>query len=135
MRYTEIRMQRLTHEMLEDLDKETVDFIRTTTSRSANPPCSRQGPELLVNGSAGIAVGMATNIPPHNLSRSSTPCGAHQQPQMTSDELMAHIPGPDFPTRASSMAKRAFAKRIEPAGIIRSGARDGGEGQAQSDEP
>jgi DNA gyrase subunit A len=100
MRYTEIRMQRLAHEMLNDLDKETVDFIPNYDESLSEPAVlPAKIPNLLINGSAGIAVGMATNIPPHNLSEVVDGLRVLiDTPQITCDELMAHIPGPDFPT-------------------------------------
>ena len=100
MRYTEIRMQRLAHEMLEDLDKETVDFIPNYDESLSEPAVlPAKIPNLLINGSAGIAVGMATNIPPHNLSEVVDGLRVLiDNPQITCDELMTHIPGPDFPT-------------------------------------
>jgi len=100
MRYTEIRMQRLTHQMLEDLDKETVDF-GPNYDESLDEPMVLPSkiPSLLVNGSAGIAVGMATNIPPHNLSEVIDAITALiDNPQITWNELMQRVPGPDFPT-------------------------------------
>jgi DNA gyrase subunit A len=100
MRYTEIRMQRLAHEMLEDLDKETVDFV-PNYDESLNEPSVLPSkiPSLLINGSAGIAVGMATNIPPHNLSEIIGAIKAIiDNPGVTWSELMQYIPGPDFPT-------------------------------------
>jgi DNA gyrase subunit A len=100
MRYTEIRMQRLAHEMLEDLDRETVDFIPNYDESLSEPAVlPAKIPNLLINGSAGIAVGMATNIPPHNLSEVVNALRVLiDNPQITCDELMTHIPGPDFPT-------------------------------------
>ena len=100
MRYTEIRMQRLAHEMLEDLDKETVDFV-PNYDESLNEPSVLPSkiPSLLINGSAGIAVGMATNIPPHNLSEVIGAIKAIiDNPGVTWSELMQYVPGPDFPT-------------------------------------
>ena len=100
MRYTEIRMQRLAHEILADLDKETVDFI-PNYDESLSEPCVMPSkiPNLLVNGSAGIAVGMATNIPPHNISEVTDALIALiDNPGISGEELMAHVPGPDFPT-------------------------------------
>ena len=100
MRYTEIRMQRLAHEMLEDLDKETVDFVPNYDESLSEPAVlPSKIPSLLVNGSAGIAVGMATNIPPHNLSEVIDAITAIiDNPAVNWDELMQYIPGPDFPT-------------------------------------
>ena len=100
MRYTEIRMQRLAHEMLEDLDKETVDFTPNYDESLSEPAVlPSKIPSLLVNGSAGIAVGMATNIPPHNLTEVVDAIVAViDNPAVTCDELMQYVPGPDFPT-------------------------------------
>jgi DNA gyrase subunit A len=100
MRYTEIRMMRLAHQLLEDLDKETVDFIPNYDESMSEPTVlPARVPNLLVNGSAGIAVGMATNIPPHNLSEVIDAINAIiDNPEITVDELIEHIPGPDFPT-------------------------------------
>ncbi|UCD81657.1 MAG: DNA gyrase subunit A, partial [Desulfobacterales bacterium] len=100
MRYTEIRMQRLAHELLEDLDKETVDFVPNYDESLSEPAVlPSKIPSLLVNGSAGIAVGMATNIPPHNLSEVIGAIKAIiDNPEVTWNELMQLVPGPDFPT-------------------------------------
>ncbi len=100
MRYTEIRMQRLAHEMLEDLDKETVDFVPNYDESLSEPSVlPSKIPSLLVNGSAGIAVGMATNIPPHNMAEIIDAIKAIiDNPEVTWDELMQYVPGPDFPT-------------------------------------
>ena len=100
MRYTEIRMQRLAHEMLVDLDKETVDFVPNYDESLTEPSVlPSKVPNLLVNGSAGIAVGMATNIPPHNLGEVIDALTALiDAPGIGCEALMAHIPGPDFPT-------------------------------------
>ena len=100
MRYTEIRMMRLSHQMLEDLDKETVDFIPNYDESLSEPlVLPAKVPNLLINGSAGIAVGMATNIPPHNLAEVIDALTAViDNPDITLDELIQLIPGPDFPT-------------------------------------
>ena len=100
MRYTEIRMQRLAHEMLEDLDKETVDFVPNYDESLSEPSVlPSKIPSLLINGSSGIAVGMATNIPPHNLSEVIDAMKAIiDNPAVTWNELMQYVPGPDFPT-------------------------------------
>jgi DNA gyrase subunit A len=100
MRYTEIRMMRLAHEMLEDLEKETVDFV-PNYDESLNEPTVLPAriPNLLINGSAGIAVGMATNIPPHNLSEVIVALKALiDNADISINELIKIIPGPDFPT-------------------------------------
>ncbi|MEE4263137.1 MAG: DNA gyrase subunit A [Desulfobacteraceae bacterium] len=100
MRYTEIRMQRLAHEMLTDLDKETVDFVPNYDESLSEPSVlPSKIPFLLINGSSGIAVGMATNIPPHNLSEVIDAIKAViDNPEVTWNELMQYVPGPDFPT-------------------------------------
>ncbi len=100
MRYTEIRMSKLSHEMLADLDKETVDFTANYDESEYEPSVlPARVPLLLVNGSSGIAVGMATNIPPHNLAEVTSACLLLiDNPEATIDQLMECIPGPDFPT-------------------------------------
>ncbi len=100
MRYTEVRMARIAHELLADIDKETVDFIPNYDESESEPAVfPTRFPNLLVNGSAGIAVGMATNIPPHNLTEVLNACIALiDDPELDGDGLMVHLPGPDFPT-------------------------------------
>jgi len=100
MRYTEIRMAKISHELLSDLDKETVDYVDNYDGTEKIPAVlPTRVPNLLVNGSAGIAVGMATNIPPHNLGEVVRGCMALiDNPDISIDELMEFIPGPDFPT-------------------------------------
>ncbi len=100
MRYTEIRMMRLSHQMLEDLDKETVDFIPNYDESLTEPTVlPAKIPSLLVNGSSGIAVGMATNIPPHNLSEVIDGIiTLIDNPDLTWQDIMSYIHGPDFPT-------------------------------------
>ena len=100
MRYTEVRMARIAHEMLADLDKETVDFVPNYDETEKEPSVlPSRVPNLLVNGSTGIAVGMATNIPPHNLGEVINACVALiDNSALTIDELMQFLPGPDFPT-------------------------------------
>ena len=102
MRYTEIRMTKLAHSLLEDLEKDTVDFVPNYDETESIPHVlPTRIPNLLVNGSSGIAVGMATNIPPHNLSEVIKGCLAIiENSDITVDELMEYIPGPDFPTGA-----------------------------------
>jgi len=102
MRYTEIRMSRIAHEMLADLEKETVDFVANYDESESEPNVMPSRiPNLLINGSAGIAVGLATNIPPHNLTEVINACLALiDNPEVTITELMEHLPGPDFPTAA-----------------------------------
>ena len=100
MRYTEVRMARLTHELLADIDKETVDFGPNYDETESEPlVLPTRVPALLVNGSAGIAVGMATNIPPHNLTEViGATIALIDDPELDIDGLMQYIPGPDFPT-------------------------------------
>ena len=102
MRYTEARMTKIAHELLADLDKETVNFVPNYDGSEQIPEVlPTKVPALLVNGSSGIAVGMATNIPPHNLGEVLDGCLAYiENNDITIDELMSHIPGPDFPTAA-----------------------------------
>jgi DNA gyrase subunit A len=102
MRYTEIRMSRFAHALLADLEKETVDFSPNYDETEMVPTVlPTQVPNLLVNGSSGIAVGMATNIPPHNLTEVINACIAMiEKPNLTVEEIMKYIPGPDFPTAA-----------------------------------
>ena len=102
MRYTEVRMARIAHELLADLDKETVDFVPNYDGTELIPAVlPTKVPNLLVNGSSGIAVGMATNIPPHNLNEIIDGCLALiANPDIELHELMQLIPGPDFPTAA-----------------------------------
>jgi DNA gyrase subunit A len=102
MRYTEVRMDRIASELLADLDKETVDFVPNYDETLSMPDVlPTRLPNLLVNGSSGIAVGMATNIPPHNLREVVDGCLALlANPAMTVDELMEFVQGPDFPTAA-----------------------------------
>lgn len=100
MRYTEVRMSKIAHELIADLDKETVDFVSNYDETEREPSVfPTRVPNLLVNGSAGIAVGMATNIPPHNLREIIAACVALiDNPDTSIDELMQLVPGPDFPT-------------------------------------
>jgi len=100
MRYTEVRMSRIAHEILADIDKETVDFVENYDGSESEPSVMpTRYPNLLVNGSSGIAVGMATNIPPHNLNEIIDACMALiENPAIDIPELMQHVPGPDFPT-------------------------------------
>ena len=102
MRYTEVRMAKMASELLADLDKDTVDFVNNYDDTLTMPEVlPTRVPNLLVNGSSGIAVGMATNIPPHNLTEVINAClQMLEQPEITVDELMEHIQGPDFPTGA-----------------------------------
>ncbi len=100
MRYTEVRMAKLAHELLADIDKETVDFVPNYDESETEPSVMpTRVPNLLINGSSGIAVGMATNIPPHNLTEIVTAClSVLDDPAITLAALMQIVPGPDFPT-------------------------------------
>jgi len=102
MRYTEIRMAKIAHELLADLDKETVNFVPNYDGQEHIPEVlPTKVPNLLVNGSSGIAVGMATNIPPHNLSEViNGTIALIDNPDMSIEDLIEYIPGPDFPTAA-----------------------------------
>ena len=112
MRYTEARMSKLAAEMLRDLDKETVDFYPTFDDTGMQPcVLPSRFPNLLVNGSDGIAVGMATNIPPHNLAEVISGVIAQiDNPEITVDELMTYIPAPDFPTGAILMGRNGIKR-------------------------
>jgi DNA gyrase subunit A len=100
MRYTEVRMSRIAHELLADIDKETVDFVENYDGSESEPSVMpTRLPNLLVNGSSGIAVGMATNIPPHNLNEVvAATLALIEDPTLDIPALMEHLPGPDFPT-------------------------------------
>jgi len=122
MRYTEIRMTRLAHQMMEDLDKETVDFVPNYDESLSEPAVlPTKIPALLINGAAGIAVGMATNIPPHNLSEISEAIIALiDHSDLSSRDLMKIIPGPDFPTAGIIYGTRGVKEAYETGrGIIR----------------
>ena len=103
MRYTEVRMAKIAHELMVDLDRETVNFVPNYDGTEHMPDVlPAKIPNLLINGSSGIAVGMATNIPPHNVKEVVQGCLALiDQPDLSIDELMEYIPGPDFPTGAT----------------------------------
>ncbi len=122
MRYTEVRMSKIVHEMLEDLDKETVDFVPNYDESMTEPSVlPAKIPSLLVNGSSGIAVGMATNIPPHNLSEVIEAIKAViDNPDITWQELMEIIPGPDFPTAGTIYGTKGIYSAYKTGrGIIR----------------
>jgi DNA gyrase subunit A len=122
MRYTEVRMMRLSHQMLEDLEKETVDFIPNYDESLVEPTVLPANlPALLINGSSGIAVGMATNIPPHNLTEVSEAIKAMiDNSQITISELMKIIPGPDFPTAGTIFGTQGISDAYHKGrGIIR----------------
>ncbi|MFZ2041318.1 MAG: DNA gyrase subunit A [Desulfobacterales bacterium] len=126
MRYTEIRMTRLAHQMLADLDKETVDWVPNYDESLSEPAVMpAKIPSLLINGSSGIAVGMATNIPPHNITEAVDAITALiDTPELTSEELMAFIPGPDFPTAGIIYGTQGIREAYQTGrGIIRVRAR------------
>ena len=126
MRYTEVRMARIAEEMLADLEKETVDFIPNYDESLQEPTVlPARLPILLLNGSSGIAVGMATNVPPHNLREIiSGTIAMIENPQITIDELMGHIQGPDFPTAGFINGKEGIDSAYRTGrGIIRIRAR------------
>lgn len=110
MRYTEIRLSRLAHELMADLDKETVDFVPNYDETEHAPQVlPTRIPNLLINGSSGIAVGMATNIPPHNLNEViDATIALIDKPELTVTELMTYIPGPDFPTAGIIQGKNGI---------------------------
>lgn len=112
MRYTEVRMAKITGEMLEDIDKETVDFMPNYDGSLQEPAVlPSKIPNLLVNGSAGIAVGMATNIPPHNLGEVVDGCVTLiDNPEATLEDIMKCIKGPDFPTGAKILGREGILK-------------------------
>jgi len=115
MRYTESRLARPAMELLRDLDKETVDFGPNYDDSLQEPlVLPARYPNLLVNGSTGIAVGMATNIPPHNLSEViDATCAFIDDPEITTEDLMQHMPGPDFPTGAIIMGREGIQSAYE----------------------
>ncbi|UTM56272.1 DNA topoisomerase (ATP-hydrolyzing) subunit A [Photobacterium sp. CCB-ST2H9] len=110
MRYTEVRMSKIAHELLADLDKETVDYVDNYDGTERIPAVlPTKVPNLLVNGASGIAVGMATNIPPHNLGEVIDGCLAYMDnDQITIDQLLDYIPGPDFPTAAQISGRKGI---------------------------
>ncbi len=121
MRYTEVRMTPLAETLLQDIEKETVDFGPNYDDSLLIPTVLPSGfPNLLVNGSAGIAVGMSTNIPPHNLGEVCDGCCALiENPEITVNELMTIIPGPDFPTAATISGKKGIIEAYKTGrGII-----------------
>jgi DNA gyrase subunit A len=121
MRYTEIRMSKLSSELLEDIDRETVDFLPNYDESLVEPSVlPSKFPNLVVNGSSGIAVGMATNIPPHNLVETINGLVALiENPGLTVQELMTHIPGPDFPTGAFIYGREGIRSAYETGkGVI-----------------
>jgi DNA gyrase subunit A len=126
MRYTEIRMSKLTAELLADIDKETVDFVPNYDDSLVEPSVlPSKFPNLVVNGSSGIAVGMATNIPPHNLVETINAIIALiENPEITVAELMDHLPGPDFPTGGFIYGREGIRQAYETGkGVIQLRAR------------
>ncbi len=126
MRYTEARMTRLAHMMLEDLDKDTVDLVPNYDESLTEPTVlPAKVPALIVNGSSGIAVGMATNIPPHNLSEVvDATCALIDNPEITWQELMKFMPGPDFPTAGIIYGTKGIMEAYSTGrGIVRMRAR------------
>ena len=126
MRYTEVRLMRLAHEMLEDLDKETVDFAPNYDETLLEPSVlPAKIPNLLINGSSGIAVGMATNIPPHNLSEVIDATVAFiDNPDISFEELLTYVPGPDFPTSGIIRGRKGIQDAYQTGrGIIKLRAR------------
>jgi DNA gyrase subunit A len=126
MRYTEVRLTRLAHELLQDLDKDTVDFVANYDGSLQEPlVLPSRLPNLLVNGASGIAVGMATNIPPHSLDEVCDGLLALlENPEITLPELMAFIPGPDFPTAGFIYGAEGIAEAYRTGrGLIRLRAR------------
>jgi DNA gyrase subunit A len=126
MRYTEIRMAKLAGELLADIDKETVDFLPNYDESLQEPSVlPSKFPNLIVNGSSGIAVGMATNIPPHNMKETITALVALiDNPDISIDELMTILPGPDFPTAGFIFGREGIRQAYETGkGVIQLRAR------------
>ena len=126
MRYTEIRMAKIAAELLSDIDKETVEFVPNYDDTSVEPSVlPSKFPNLIINGSSGIAVGMATNIPPHNLTESINAIIALiETPEASVAELMDHLPGPDFPTAGFIYGKEGIRQAYETGkGVIQLRAR------------
>ena len=121
MRYTEVRLSPIAMEMLVDIDKETVDFLPNFDETTQEPVVlPARIPNLLINGSSGIAVGMATNIPPHNLTEVAT-AAVHliEHPEATLDELLKFVPGPDFPTGGMIMGREGIHQAYQSGrGIV-----------------
>jgi DNA gyrase subunit A len=126
MRYTEIRMAKLAHELLADIDKDTIDYVPNYDESLQEPTVlPSKFPNLIVNGSSGIAVGMATNIPPHNMTETINALVALiDNPEITIEELMALVPGPDFPTAGFIFGKEGIRAAYETGkGVIQIRAR------------
>ncbi len=134
MRYTEVRLTKLAHELMADIGKDTVDFVPNYDETLQEPSVlPSKVPNLLLNGSSGIAVGMATNIPPHNLNEVGNALIALiKNPNITVAELMEHIPGPDFPTGAFICGRQGIKNAYQTGrGIIKMRARATVEQQAK----
>jgi DNA gyrase subunit A len=130
MRYTEVRMMRIASEIIADIEKETVEFAPNYDETLREPlVLPSRLPNLLVNGSTGIAVGMTTNIPPHNLREViDATIALIENPEITIRELMQHIPGPDFPTAGFIHGKAAIREAYETGkGVLQLRARSGTE--------
>ena len=125
MRYTESRLAKIAHELLEDIDKETVDYQETYDNSGKEPVViPARFPNLLVNGAGGIAVGMATNIPPHNLVEVINGCIAvMENPAIELPELMEIVPGPDFPTGGQILGRSGIKSAFETGPRLRCDAR------------
>ena len=125
MRYTESRLQKISHTILEDLDKDTVDFMPNYDGNENEPKVlPARFPNLLVNGSSGIAVGMATNIPPHNLGEVIDACIAYiDNNELTIEEVINIVPGPDFPTGGIILGRAGHnsAARTGRGSVVMSG--------------
>ena len=122
MRYTEVRLAKITGQMLDDLDKETVNFVQNYDGNESEPlVLPTKVPNLLLNGASGIAVGMSTNVPPHNLGELVDAVVAQiEDPGITIDGLMNYIPGPDFPTGGFILGREAIKSAYETGrGILR----------------
>lgn len=117
MRYTECRLEKVSHSLLDDIDKDTVDFVENYDASEREPSVlPAKFPNLLVNGAGGIAVGMATNIPPHNLGEVIDACHAYiADPAITTEQLMEHVPGPDFPTGGTILGRSGIRNAYQNA--------------------
>jgi len=137
MRYTEVRLAKIAGELLDDLDKETVDFVPNYDGAESEPVVlPAKLPNLLLNGASGIAVGMSTNIPPHNLRELIDAIIAQvKNPEITVEELMEHIPGPDFPTGGFILGRDAIKSAYKTGrGILRTRAKAFIEKQKKGDK-
>jgi len=137
MRYTEVRLARVASQMLDDLDKETVDFLPNYDGSESEPMVlPTKVPNLLLNGTSGIAVGMATNIPPHNLGELVDAVTAQiANPEITISELMNHMPGPDFPTGGFILGREPIKSAYETGrGILKLRAKARIEKQKKGDK-